>query len=170
MNALCILGNHDSFLLNGYPGSSSDAIRFGIEYANRVITSEHRQWLKALPLVWGGTLGGRSFLLSHGSPWRPLTDYLYPDNPALEQLAVFDYDVIVFGQTHWALEMRLSRTLLLNPGSVGQSRHIVAQACAMLLDTESMAVSWIARAYDPHPVIRWARQNGAGDWVYKHLV
>ena len=61
LNALCLMGNHDNFLLHGYPPDALPAVRFGIEFADRVIDAGHRQWLASLPLAWGGFLGGRSF-------------------------------------------------------------------------------------------------------------
>jgi putative phosphoesterase len=168
MNAICVLGNHDAFILHGCPPDANEAVRFGIAYADRVITPAHRAWLAALPLTWGGILGGRSMLLVHGSPWRPLADYLYADSPLLTRLDAFDYDVIAFGQTHRAL-VRAGRPFLLNPGSVGQARDMQGRACALLLDTETMAVTPVAHPYDVTGVIARARHHGAGDWITKHL-
>ncbi len=168
--ALCILGNHDYFLLKGCPTNVPAAVRFGIEYADQVIRPEHRDWLATLPLVWGGMLDGRSFLLAHGSPWRPIEDYLYADNPALEGLRAFDFDVVAFGQTHRPLWRSERRPYLLNPGSVGQSRHAPARVCMALLETETMNVTMLERPYDPAQVIEQAKQAGAGNWVEKHLL
>lgn len=168
-NALCILGNHDAFLLHGCPPTVSEAVRFGIEYADRVIDADHRRWLASLPLVWGGLCDGVTVLAAHGSPWRPLTDYLYPDHPALEALQGFDYDVIAFGQTHRPVMRTAQRPWLLNPGSVGQARHTAAVATALQLDTETMQLSWIEQVYDPEPVIQLAKRHGAGEWIDKHL-
>jgi putative phosphoesterase len=133
--ALCVMGSHDSFLLSGCPSHAPLAVRFGIEFAERAITDDNRQWLAGLPLAWGGFLGGRSFFLVHGSPWRPLDDYLYEGNSLLTQLDVFDYDVIAFGQTHRALQRLERRPCLLNPGSVGQPRDAKANASALILNT-----------------------------------
>lgn len=169
LNALCVLGNHDSFVAYGCPSDASPAVRFGIDFANRVITAENRRWLAGLPLVWGGLLGGRSFLLCHGSPWRPLTDYLYINNPALAELDTFDYDVVAFSQTHRMLQRIEQKPYLLNPGSVGQSRDVVAHSCSLILETETMAVERILRPYDAGRVIDLAIKNGAGNWVSKHL-
>lgn len=169
LNALCVLGNHDRFLLDGCPEDASPAVRFGIEFARQVITPDHLQWLATLPLTWGGVVGGCSILMVHGSPWRPLTDYLYADNPRLEQLDEFDYDVIVFAQTHRVFQQVKRRPFLLNPGSVGQSRDTQARAYAMILDTDTMAIKTIERPFDPEPVIQLAVRNGAGEWISKHL-
>jgi predicted phosphodiesterase len=72
LDALCILGNHDGFLVHGCPADANASVRFGIEFADRTVSSDNRRWLATLPVVWGGVLGGRSVLLTHGSPWRPL--------------------------------------------------------------------------------------------------
>jgi putative phosphoesterase len=170
LNALCVLGNHDSFLLHGCPSEAPPAVRFGIEFAEQVISAEHRNWLSTLPLVWGGFIEDRSILLTHGSPWRPLSDYLYTDNESLKDLDAFDYDMIAFGQTHRAGLWLKRRPLLLNPGSVGQSRDLKAHACALVLDIATMKVEKVVRTFDPTNIIDLAKRNGAGNWVSKHLL
>jgi predicted phosphodiesterase len=115
------------------------------------------------------TWDGFSALLVHGAPWDPLEAYLYADNPRLVELEDLDFDLVAFGQTHRAL-VRDGRPILLNPGSVGQSRDAVAEACAAVLDTETRTVERVRRRYDARPVIALARANGAGAWVEKHLV
>jgi putative phosphoesterase len=170
LNVRCVLGNHDSFVLHGCPPNANEAVRFGIEFADRVITAEHRAWLAALPRSWGGTLGGLDMLLVHGSPWRPLTDYLYADSPRLSDLDAFDYDVIAFGQTHRALTRMEKRPYLLNPGAVGQSRDRPGRACALVVATDTMTVTRIERPYDISGVIDRAQRHGAGDWILKHLL
>ncbi|MGA3039391.1 MAG: metallophosphoesterase family protein [Bryobacteraceae bacterium] len=164
-----VLGNHDAFLLHGCPDGAPEAVRFGIEYADREIAPGHRRWLAGLPLVWGGALGGRTVLLAHGSPFRPLTDYLYPDRMADAPLGRFDFDLLAFGQTHRPWLDASHRPVLLNPGSVGQSRHQAGVACAALWDTETMAIEQIECPYDAGPAIELAKRNGAGEWINKHL-
>lgn len=170
LNVRGVLGNHDYFVLHGCPPGMNDAVRFGVEYARRVLSPDHRAWLASLPLVWGGAIGGRTMLLAHGSPWRPLEDYLYADNPAIHDLDRFAYDVVAFGQTHRALVRDDRAPLLLNPGSVGQSRDHPGVACALVLDTETLVVERIACPYDVGPVIALAERHGAGSWITKHLV
>lgn len=169
MGARCVLGNHDAFALRGCPPELPPAVRWGAAHAARALSAGNRAWLAGLPLVWGGEVGGRSLLLAHGSPWRPLTDYLYADTPAVDALGAFGFDVVALGQTHRALDRRAGDALVLNPGSVGQSRDRPAHACMMLLDTDTLAVERVARPYDPAPVIARARAEGAGEWITKHL-
>jgi len=170
MDAICIRGNHDDFLLNGCPADLPPAVRFGIDYADRVIRSDNRAWLESLPLIWEGELGGKSFLLAHGSPWNPLTDYLYADHPRLSDLKSINADVVAVGQTHRRLIRVDSRPWLINPGSVGQSRDRMAVACAVRIDLATGNVECIDRPFDPQPVIQLAQSQGSGDWINKHLV
>jgi putative phosphoesterase len=171
LNAICILGNHDSLLLNGgCPAEASPAVRFGIDFASRTITAANRRWLARLPLMLGTIVGGRSVLMVHGSPWRPLEDYLYSDNELLGQLDAFNsFDLVAFGQTHRVYQRVGRKPYLLNPGSVGQSRDHMSVAMAMLIDTEQLDICPVSRSYDPTRVLTLARYNGAGSWVTKHL-
>ncbi|HLK20855.1 MAG TPA: metallophosphoesterase family protein [Bryobacteraceae bacterium] len=170
---LCVRGNHDHFLTAGYPENASDAVRFGIDYADRVIASDHRKWLAQLPLQWAGFLDGQaqySTLLCHGSPWNPLEDYLYADSPMLPELARFTYDLIAFGQTHRPLLLTQSSRSRLNPGSVGQSRHRPSVACAAVIDDScDPKITLIEVPYDSAVVSRLAVKAGAGEWIHKHL-
>jgi predicted phosphodiesterase len=172
-DVLCIRGNHDNFLTAGCPESASEAVRFGIDYADRVIHPDHRRWLAQLPLLWGGFLGGAagcSLLLCHGSPWQPLEDYLYADSALLPQLEQFSFDLIAFGQTHRPLLIEQASRLRLNPGSVGQSRHWPSVACAAVVEVSAHpSVTLIEIPYDAEPVIRLAVQAGAREWIRKHL-
>lgn len=174
----CVRGNHDDMLFTGKCEGLSAAVRFGIDYADRVIDSDHRKWLSALPLSWGGFLGQPdsasrlSALLFHGSPWSPLSDYLYANSEKIAQLFDFAYDLLAFGQTHHPLLIQRERRLILNPGSVGQSRHRPAVACAAVLDFTSrhgLECRLLESEYDPSPVISFALENGAGQWIAKHL-
>jgi len=166
---LCVRGNHDQFVLSECPREAPEAVRFGVEYARRVIEPGHRRWLENLPLLWGGMIGSRSALLVHGSPFAPLTGYLYQDEIRKARVDDFDFDLIAFGQTHRPLMMAGQPTLV-NPGAVGQSRNQPAVACAAWFDPDSMSIDLLALPYDPQPVIDLARRHGAGPWITKHLV
>ena len=170
LNPICVMGNHDHFLLTGCPPDAPQTVRFGIEYANRIITVENREWLASLPLVWGGRLGGRSLLLTHGSPWRPLHDYVYDDSPLLPELSKFDFDIVAFGQTHRLLVTMGSLPLRLNPGSVGQPRDVAAKASALIVDLQTLTVETLRCSFEPRHVIECAVKEGAGTWITKHLM
>jgi putative phosphoesterase len=170
LRAISVRGNHDEYLLSGYPEDVPEAVRFGIDFADRVIDPEHRRWLATLPLVWGGRARERSILISHGSPFRPLTDYLYPNEIRAMPLEKFDFDVLAFGQTHRPYADTSRRPFLLNPGSVGQSRVSPGIAGAARLDSDGMTLQLLEYPYNTSNVIALAKKNGAGDWITKHLV
>jgi putative phosphoesterase len=166
---ICVLGNHDDFLLHGYPDSAPDHVKWAVDYADGIITAENREYLSSLPLVWRGVLGGRRFLLSHGSPWRPLADYLYHGQCNITALREFDVDIIAVGQTHRPWMDKERRPFVINVGSVGQSRHIPARACGVVIDSDTLTIEAIDRHYDPTPVIQLARRWGAQEWITKHM-
>jgi len=168
---LCILGNHDYFLLHGCRDDAPESVRFGVEFAQRVITAPHRAWLTELPHVWGGQIDSRSCLFFHGSPWQPIDHYLYADSPLLSNLDLFEQDLLAFGQTHRPLIRLEKRPALINPGSVGQSRssQSYGRACAVILDTETMDAQSITREYNMQAVVDQALGYGAGEWVRKFL-
>ena len=168
---ICILGNHDYYLLRGCPANMPDSVRFGVEYAARVISEDNLSWLGERQLVWGGQLGGISCLFFHGSPWQPIEHYLYADSPLLSKLDDFEYDLLAFGQTHRPLTRIDRRPLLINPGSVGQSRDasLYGRACAAMFDTATMTAQSITREYDMVAVIEEAMRHGAGEWARKFL-
>jgi putative phosphoesterase len=163
LDPICVLGNHDSFLLHGCPQNVPQAVRSGVEFAASVITKEHRGWLSQLPLKWTGKLDGRSFCFVHGSPWRPLDDYIYFDSPLLDMLTGLDYDVIVFGQTHRCLKRIDKRPFRLNPGSIGQPRDKTGLASMMVLDTLDLSVETIVRPFNSASAHKVAIKNGAGE-------
>ncbi|HEY9778063.1 MAG TPA: metallophosphoesterase family protein [Planktothrix sp.] len=168
-NPLCIMGNHDYFVLNGCPKELQDSVQFGIDYARRTITAQNRQWLASLPQVWGGEVEGISCLFFHGSPWKPMEDYLYSNSQLLEGLDAFKYDLLAFGQTHRPLFRVDIKPYLINPGSIGQSREasLYGKACMAVLDTETKKIQAIVRDYDMPHVINEALSHGAGPWVQK---
>jgi putative phosphoesterase len=170
--SLCVLGNHDSFVLKGCPAGVPPAVRFGVEHAASVLEPDHASWLNKLPLVWGGNVADKSVLLAHGSPWNPLEDYLYADSPNLSRLSDFDFDLVVFGQTHRFFEKRETSRLLLNPGAVGQSRDAatIGHATAAMVDLATMQVTKFVEPYDAAKVLNIARAKGADEWIAKHMM
>ncbi|NLW91107.1 MAG: metallophosphoesterase family protein [Syntrophomonadaceae bacterium] len=170
LGAISILGNHDHFLLHGCPEGLSPHVKFGIDYARKNISRINYQWLEGLPLMWAGFIGGHSFLCVHGSPFDTLYDYIYEDSTVLPALDRFNYDVITFAQTHRSYIRPDSRPLLINPGSVGQSRDVAAKACVVVFDTESRECRMIRQDFDPVRVVDLALKSGAdGSWIRKHL-
>ena len=78
--------------------------------------------------------------------------------------------MLAFGQTHRPYIDLARRPILLNPGSVGQSRLSAGVASAAHLNSEKMEIRLLQYEYNTCDVIALAKKNGAGDWISKFLV
>ena len=69
------------------------------------------------------TLDNTRYLLVHASPRDPLDEYAPPDLDFwTRRLQNVDADVICIGHTHQPYVLEVGDKLVINPGSVGQSR------------------------------------------------
>ncbi len=166
----CVLGNHDKFLIDNKTDDAPESVKFGIQYARENISSDNYKWLCSLPICLGQVFDGISIFMCHGSPWSPIDDYLYENNPKINRLNEFDYNIVAFGQTHrkWILRKN-DKTLFINPGSIGQSRDECCVSSLAVIDTINMKTDIITKKYNPAKIIELAKKNGAKDWIYKHL-
>jgi putative phosphoesterase len=139
-----VLGNHDAALaeavllpeapvrLEGAPPELTEAAVASLEYSRRWFTPVDAARLLAWPKAARFSLGGASFYLCHGTPHNPLAGSLHAATaPEAELQALFepvDADVIVLGHTHLPALRQLGRTVIVNPGSLGQPRYGVPDA------------------------------------------
>lgn len=116
--------------------------------------------LGGLPNVRDLQIGGSRILLCHGSPWD--TDqYVYPNAPValLDRCAVREFDLVLLGHTHYPMKHQIGRTLLVNPGSVGQPRNSVQGAHWALYDTDAHTVDFHVESYDMTALISECRRR-----------
>ena len=165
----CVRGNHDHFLLHGVPDRVPPHVKWALAYAERVITPNHRAYLASLPLIWSQVVDGRRILLTHGSPWRPIDEYLYEDTDKRDALREFNMDVIAFGQTHRPWLDTTTRPMLINLGSLGQSRHRPGIVCCSVYDTVTNEVEQSERQYDFSGVVEKALAEGADAWIHRFM-
>jgi len=97
---------------------------------------------------------GVSINLSHGSPWK-IDEYLYPDSEKSKWLEFLNYkeQVFIVGNTHHQLIKRFHGKLIINPGSIGQSRSDPGMAQWAEFDTENLAVTFKSVPYDISSVL-----------------
>ena len=133
--ARVILGNHEEVLL----GPHGERARAGENVDRRELA-----WLAEQPLELRTRLNGRSLHVVHGSPWEPRKEYLYPHSAALSRFAEHDADIVILGHTHYQMARRVGRTLVINPGSAGESRdpRNGFQLSYAVLDTEGEEVTF----------------------------
>jgi predicted phosphodiesterase len=151
--ARCILGNHDLFVLDRLPPTRFPPYaRQSAELHRALLSPDVRAYLEALPT----TLRAGDVLMAHGSLDDP-EEYVFREARAFELLARLPEeapgaDTLVLGHTHrpWLVDAgrgtvptrgtrrRPAGPWLLNPGSVGQSRHRERRPqarCAVVDDT-----------------------------------
>lgn len=90
------------------------------------LTEAHKRFLAVLPSKLVHILGGATLVLCHAVPSDPLYGYLPPDADPIRwaaECAEADFpDFLLIGHTHLQFARRHGRTLVVNPGSVGQPK------------------------------------------------
>jgi putative phosphoesterase len=149
-----VRGNHEDMLATSRtdPKSSHKVEKrygCGVRLALEQLSGEQIDYLCSLPHPLALNLGGLRILLCHGSPWD-VDQYIYPDadSDLMLRCASYDFDVVVMGHTHYPIVREIGKTLLVNPGSVGQPRNRQLGASWALLDTESRSVTLHREDYD----------------------
>ncbi len=133
-NFVNIIGNYDSKVLNipkrkkKWRQNKHPLKWLAFSWAYDNLSKKSCKFLRSLPEERGLLVGGRRFLLVHGSP-SSNEELLDPDTPEerlreLNQLAVeahgTEFDAIICGHSHRAFTRQVDRTLFINTGSVGR--------------------------------------------------
>jgi putative phosphoesterase len=145
--AYAVRGNHDVSALTGDTlGMNPYAAEAALWTAGR-IGEDTARFLHGLGDSASFMAGGTSFAMFHGSPRDPL-EYVFEDalTPALVEGVA--EDILVLGHTHVPFVSRLGDLTVVNPGSVGQPRDGDPRASFAVIDTSSMDVTIVRRAYD----------------------
>ena len=176
LEALCVAGNHELILLGRLPEQRSGRLaRQTIAWTRGVLRDDCRSFLERLPTV--ATVP--SLVVAHGSLDDP-EEYVLRDAQAARQLRRLELEhpkasMLVLGHTHrpWIYHQRDGAArpagahalpvgrVLLNPGSVGQSRQSerTPRARFMLLDVERRQARQLAVPYDVAACRRVLRQQ-----------
>lgn len=132
-----VLGNHDYSAVtrdvSGFNPMAAEAALWTAEH----LTEENSKFLRGLPKEVTLSEGGKPIYMVHGSPRRPLTEYIFPGTPnqvLLRLVQGIEADVIILGHTHVPMQQLIQGKLLLNPGGVGQPRDRDPRASYAVLD------------------------------------
>ena len=174
---LCLMGNHDHAVLLE-PGGFNTAAERAVFWTRDRLESEPDADRRAAHWQFLAGLGVHkfegNFLFVHGSPRRPLHEYIFPDDPEvnMEKMStIFDrFPVACFvGHTHmpgvftgdyrFMTPAELGHTitiadgkLVVNIGSVGQPRDRDPRACYCLL--EGNRLSWRRVEYNVQTTVQ----------------
>jgi predicted phosphodiesterase len=165
LNSLCVAGNHELILLGRLSEKRSGRLaRQTIDWTSGVLRDDCRAFLEGLPTV----ATAPSLVVAHGS-LEDAEEYVLRDVQAAQQLRRLELEhpaanMLILGHTHrpWIYHQRdgsvppaAAQTLsagrvLLNPGSVGQSRQSerIPGARFMLLDVERRQARQLTATYD----------------------
>ena len=76
--------------------------------------------------------------MSHGSPWSN-DFYIYPDceKEIIVKCDSKEHDFVLIGHSHYAFTIKNTNSVLINPGSVGQSRQFGGKASWAIINTKN---------------------------------
>jgi putative phosphoesterase len=125
-----IQGNHDrGVVLNEDPRSSVSYKALAAatqELSNRVLSPGMKQFLAGLQPLQRFQLDNAICIACHAVPSEPLYEYLPQNSPVTlweSELNAVNYPAFLFvGHTHLPTKTQFRRTLIVNPGSVGQPK------------------------------------------------
>ena len=158
----CIKGNHDAALTGYLSIDPRKMSEYALDYAESVITPDNFEWIASLPESASYNYVGGILHCYHGSPWQPLTEYVYPDNDDFDRFAEIDADIVALGHTHYPMIRQTGRNTIVNPGSCGQPRDYSPGACYAVIDSETFEVSLHRVSYDIDTVAQAVREAGLG--------
>ncbi len=178
LDPACIVGNHDWAVMD-----KTDIEDFNPEAKKAVLWTraqlkpENLAYLESLPI----SLIKGEFTLVHGSPRKPIWEYLLHPSTASFNLAYFNTMYCLVGHTHVPILFRFREQgdkpvceaerlceggahllgqdrLIINPGSIGQPRDGDARASYAILDTQAKTIECRRVSYDITAVQRQMEQ------------
>ena len=156
--AITMRGNHDhaaGFSVDPqcslpYKKLAAETLR----YTQGVCTEDDFQFLRSLPVQREIEMDSARFYLVHAAPTDPLFGYCPEQSEQWEKEVVWiDADVLLVGHTHTPFVRRIGKTMIVNPGSLGQPKTGRPFACYALWEDGRVSL----KEY-PYPVEETIRQ------------
>jgi len=92
----------------------------------RLLNEESKKFLGELQPLRAFEIAGAKYVACHAAPSGPLFRYLRTNGAGGQLEAEIETagspDFLFFGHTHWPVKIRSGKTLVINPGSVGQPK------------------------------------------------
>jgi diadenosine tetraphosphatase ApaH/serine/threonine PP2A family protein phosphatase len=164
-NLQCIMGNHDAAAVGriDVDAFNPDA-RKSVLWTQEHLTPENKDYLSNLP----DRIRLEYFTLVHGSPYKPIWEYLLDTRSATMSFEFFDTPYCFVGHTHLPVlyympdtrvtaqlitpehesQMTLAPRAILNPSSVGQPRDRDPRSAYAILDMDDFTWEWHRVSYD----------------------
>jgi diadenosine tetraphosphatase ApaH/serine/threonine PP2A family protein phosphatase len=164
-NLQCIMGNHDAAAVGviEVDAFNPDA-RKTVLWTQERLTPANKDYLKNLP----DRIKLEYFTLVHGSPFKPIWEYLLEPRSATISFEFFDTPYCFVGHTHVPVlfylpddrltaqlivpehvsQMMLAPRSIVNPSSVGQPRDHDARSAYAILNMDDFTWEWHRVSYD----------------------
>lgn len=171
-----IKGNHEELLEKLYNNKIESSLLItkygrGHEAALKKLNEETLEWLFTLPEHKTVEIEGVRFQLNHGSPSR-IDEYIYPDAPIekLEECNSIRHDFVLIGHSHYSFSYQCKNSVLINCGSVGQSRQKGGVAYWASVNTDDKTYALNTTSYDVSNLLLEVKKNDPeAEYMYNIL-
>jgi len=160
-----IKGNHEYILENLINDPSiNDNIRLkygsGHQEAIKKLSLEQKQFLKNLPETKTVKFDKTRMLMCHGSPWSN-DFYIYPDvdTETLLKCDSENHNFVLVGHSHYQFAIKTKSSVLINSGSVGQSRQKGGKAFYSIINSESQEFQLLSVDYETEKLLHEIKQK-----------
>lgn len=164
-NLVCLIGNHDAAVVDRIDiNTFNPEARQAVWWTQRVLTASNMAYLQSLPEHQAID----SVTLVHGSPRRPVWEYLLDTTTATQNFTHFETPYCFVGHSHLPVifqlnpghryarllipdadqRMSMAPRAILNPGSVGQPRDRDPRAAYAIYDPHEATWKFHRVAYD----------------------
>jgi putative phosphoesterase len=172
-----VKGNHEYILEDLIANPSlGESIRLkygrGHQAAIDKLSLQQLDFLRDLPETKSVQFNDISLLMCHGSPWSN-DFYIYPDcnKEIIEKCDSTTHDFVLIGHSHYAFAMKNANSVLINPGSVGQSRQTGGKASWCIINTENGCFQMLSTDYNVEKLLHEiAERDGDIDFLKKVLI
>ena len=147
-----IAGNHERAIVSRDYSNLNELASKAARWTAGRLTQASLEWLHSLQSRDRLEVGGRLFLVVHGSP-RDDDEYVYPSTADTWPFGDLDVDILVMGHTHVQWQGRFGGLLAINPGSVGQPRDGDPRPAFATLETQDLRVGLHRVDYDRSEVV-----------------
>jgi predicted phosphodiesterase len=134
LNAMCLMGNHEAMLCDLLEYSKDKEEVYQIKRAASYMPAQLIRRIKTWLPYNMSVIDKKSVLFVHGSPWNPLSGYVYPDSPDSN----YDnprYDFVFLGHSHRPCVFKNGHTTMINVGSCGLPRDCGNMPSFVVWDT-----------------------------------
>jgi len=154
-----IKGNHEYILEDLIADPSLGAsirLKYGSGHKEAIdkLSPQQLDFLRDLPETKSVQFEGISFLMSHGSPWSN-DFYIYPDcdGATVKKCDSMAHDFVLIGHSHYAFAFKNDNSILINPGSVGQSRQTGGKASWCIINIDNGCFQMLSTDYSVENLI-----------------